>query len=182
MFQNSGEKTSCYEVNIPLFTRFFSTSQVVVWDFFHQQYVSSLKDVNLPSVILGNKIMVVMHDAGFSTFSNPPTHSHFGAIEGEHPWQTWRFCSKFGINETSDLVNFEWEKTLLSYGNVGDGNVNEPWSWMGQDRNIEMRANSGQHPMVPPPLCNVNACCVLGGPGGVGGPGIAYKDESVTST
>ena len=34
---------------------FFSTSQVVVWDFFHQQYVSSLKEVNLPSVILGNK-------------------------------------------------------------------------------------------------------------------------------
>ena len=27
-------------VNIPLFTGFWDTSQVVVWDFFHQQYVS----------------------------------------------------------------------------------------------------------------------------------------------
>ena len=25
-------------VEIPLFTRFWDTSQVVVWDFFHQQY------------------------------------------------------------------------------------------------------------------------------------------------
>ena len=32
-------------VNIPLFTRFY-TSQVVVWDFFHQQY-NSWKDTSV---------------------------------------------------------------------------------------------------------------------------------------
>ena len=89
-FRNSGEPVSCYGSLSHYLQGFF---QHLRWLFgissINSMSVSSLKEVNLPSVILGNKKMVVMHDAGFSKFSNPHTHSHFGAIEGEHPWQTW---------------------------------------------------------------------------------------------
>lgn len=50
--------------------------------------------------------------------------------------------------------------------------MNREVGWAGTETSRCVHIAGGQHPMVPPPLCNVNACCVLGDPGGVGVPGM----------
>ena len=63
MVQKSGVHQLRFGSFIPLFTRFY-TSQVVVWDFFHQQYDQWQKKPNALGLLSNCK---TFHDLGYAT-------------------------------------------------------------------------------------------------------------------